>query len=42
VDLREINCGDEMGVKLAEDRIQWLDVLFTVLNFRVLLRELVN
>jgi hypothetical protein len=42
MDLREIVCGDGRWIKLAQDRIQWLAVIFTVLNFRVLLPELFN
>jgi len=34
MDSREINCGDGRWIKLAQGRIQWLAVIFTVLKFK--------
>ena len=42
MDLREIGCEDGSCMELAQDRVQWQAFVLAVLNFLVLLPELVN
>jgi hypothetical protein len=42
MDLRELGCEGGNLMELAEDRVQWRALVVAVLNFQVLLLELVS
>jgi len=42
MDLREIGCEDGSWMELAQDRVQWWNLLFAVLNLLVLLPNVCN
>jgi hypothetical protein len=42
MDLRERDCKDGGWMELAQDRVQWRALILAVLNFRILLPELVS
>jgi hypothetical protein len=39
MDLREIGCEDGRRIELAQDRVQWQDLVLAVLNLLVLLPD---
>jgi hypothetical protein len=42
MDLRETGCEDGSWMELAQDRVEWWVLILAVLNFLVLLPELLN
>jgi hypothetical protein len=42
MDLRETDCEDGRWTELAQDSVQWRNLVFAVLKLRVLLPESVN
>jgi hypothetical protein len=42
IGLREMDCGDERWMKLAQDHVQWWALRLAVLNLWILLAQLVH